>query len=229
MAREFSVEFLSRDFEEATRHYPDRLWRNMRVAYRRSMGRFRATFIRRSPVLDDSQARVGSPSASAAKGSRGLANTFRWVVSGQGNVDQLRARFWTESFAAVGLETGRGYTPRRGKYLAIPIGFALGAGGRPKRAYRSMEARVKARGGWSAFRRIPAKNGSHIVWEGVERGRTRKDGTRARKWKPVYLLTPRAKPRTRLGMFSEWNRFQPRVLFRVREAIEATLEGRRLS
>ena len=228
MAREFSVDFLARDLEEVIRHYPERGFQNMKVAYRRSMGRFRATFIRRSPVLKGKGASQRSPGPSAGKGKSGLDKTFRWFVGPKsGTIDDLRANFFTDSRAAVGLERQPIHGPRKGKYLTIPIGYARTGAGRVKARYRSMEKRVKERGGFRGnYFQTKEANGTRIVWE--RQGKSRGGATRKGRPKPVWLLVPRARSRTHLGLFREWERFQPRVLFRVREALEATLDGKRI-
>lgn len=213
------------EFERLAQEFPKRAGSNLKIAMRKSLAIFRRRLIERSPVLRD----AGDGKRRARRiGAGGLSRSFTWRVKGT-RIRSLEGVLRSDSYAAVGLETGERYDAKDGKYLIYPIGFALSSRGRRagkvKRKYRSYAAYVSSQG-IKKFSFTPTRDKrGWIVWEKFAVGRPRKDGSRRIKYRPVYLMVRSINPKPKLGMFKLWREFEPKVLEIHADALEAAMRG----
>ncbi|GJM45007.1 MAG: hypothetical protein DHS20C21_18490 [Gemmatimonadota bacterium] len=221
MSDDLSVEIEGLDeLDRLLQEFPKRLGGNLRIGMRKGISRYRRRLIDESPVLHPHEGR-------ARKRARTLSATITWKVKGR-RLQNLEGVIKTESFAAYGLETGESYKAKSGKYLVIPIGFALSSrgkrAGRPKKRFKSY-AKFVQEVGLKSLSFTPTKNRGWIVWLKRFVGRARKDGTRKAKYQPIYVMVRSADPEPKLGMFKIWDANVPKILEALSEGLEAALQG----
>ena len=101
---------------------------------------------------------------------RGIA--FRWVRKPEKKSQvtkskQVRGALFTHSTAALGLEKGSAVTPKKGKYLVIPILIA----GQPNTANRKQgKSPLAVKPNWATFKKFKEKNGNRYEYDIKNRG-----------------------------------------------------------
>ena len=215
----------SRKLDKALREFPKLADHNVKVAIRKAFSKFRRAWLQQTGV------KMG-------RGKESLGRRFVWKVTGK-KVGDIVGSFFTQSDVAETLEKGATFRPKKGKYLAIPIGHALTKkGGKPKKQYRSAR-RVFDEKGRQKFRLIKLSTGEFLVLEIFGKGRRSKKtaqpgfGTQGLKPKqrgrPVYLLKRSVTISPKLGLRKAWDKQGPKLVrTEMEKAISATIAGRKI-
>lgn len=146
----------------------------------------------------------------------GLRHQFFWRThpanEKAGRLDDILVEFYTGSPVAKAMEFGATVRPKRGRALAIPVGYALSAKGRIKRNFRTPD---KARARGFRFVYIP-RRGNRGPYLAVDKNnpKGKAPGKRGKKrgapeLRVVFVLTPSVRIRKRLGFYAGWDRFEP--------------------
>jgi len=183
-------------FRKAIREVPGRLYSE----WRREFG----------GLLGDFDARMqlkrlrGRPGVFVRTG--GLRNSFNHVVRG-GSLGNLVGRYYTNKIYAPVQERGARISPRRARYLTIPLEAAKTQAG---------VARGRARDFSDTFI-IRSKGGNLFIMQ-------RRPGQKA---VPLFLLRKQVRIPPRLGLVAEWRAFRPKVVQGLRQATRRALKGSR--
>lgn len=125
----------------------------------------------------------------------------------------IEATAYTKTEVGRALEFGETIVPKRGRYLAIPIGASLGPSGRKRRTW-STPARYRAREGKPLV--AIEKGGKLILHQVRHRGRRR-------FLVPAYLLVPQVQIKPRLRFYATWAELAPDRVMRLSRALDRTV------
>lgn len=183
-------------FREAMKKAPDALFREWKGAFKTILVRFNARFQRRRLR--------GRPGLFTRSGR--LRDSFKWVVTGH-DFKTLVGTYFTDVLYAKVHQHGAVITPKRARFLTIPIGPALTQGGGAK------SAKV-ARGRAHDF------PGLHFMMgkKGPFLGKPGRDHPIA-----YFLLRKQVKIPPRLGIKVEWKDFRTAVKDELRAATQRAL------
>lgn len=217
-----------------TRFYP-----YVFAGIRRSAFRYRAKFNQRTHVPGYSLKLKGGrqglkftkPNAGGAEHQFLLTTYPKDEKEGGGTLDDIRVELFTHSYVAEAWEFGTTIKPERGRWVAIPAGYALGPKGGVKKAFRNPSAARRAgyelfyiprRGTRGPFLALdanapkvpPTKRGNegalsaflaHMEPDVRPRFRNRRKKRRVRI---AFVLVPKVVLEARLGLYDGWDRFR---------------------
>lgn len=163
------------------------------------------------------------------RGGSGLAGSFRADPVQAGINNEPAVSIYTHSPYARVQEYGATITPKRTKYLTIPLGAAKTAAGVTRGSARNWPGTTLGRG----------RKGLTIFAQGAQVMRARRaDGSRGRvntseyvtttsyrRGAPIFLLRKSVRIPGRLGLFAAWEREAPKRDALLAKAVRRGLKG----
>ncbi|MEM7166032.1 MAG: hypothetical protein AAF581_11230 [Planctomycetota bacterium] len=219
--------FDMKELDDVARNHGDLLANNVFVNLGRSHGKFRKDWLKR--LRNE-----------VARGTRQIARQFFYVrssnLSGKYPADRLKSEFFTTSLVALGLQEGGVHKAKRSR-TAIPVGHALTASGRTKKAYKNVSNKLSDLIVNKALivknsRKTPGVLLAYEIINPNSTGRRRrgkafeKHGKGIQRARLIYILThksPKRKPV--LGFYESWEKHIPLHMKRMAQSVEATLRG----
>lgn len=200
-------------------------------ASRRGLASFRREWLKKVPVKIKGR-EAGNPGAGARR-AKTIGGSFRWIVKpataaeARAGKNQLYASFYTESFAAHGLEVGGTVKPKKRNVLAIPIALAgkpnAGKDGQPKPQWKDLKQVMATQRNQYRFHFVD--RGQHRIVYAQRRMRDYTGKRQEARPFPIFLLKERTSTkRDRLTLMKSWRAYRPEVTRRYAEEIDKRLE-----